>query len=148
MIGRTRPPAPVSRAAVITLALGLLGALIVALIFVDSADAHPRQPARVVGYASWENLSGCYAPGRCRMACGRNLDDRAFTVAANPRHGLACGARIEICATKRLRHCVIARVADRTGSPFDFELTAALMRALGSRGAGWDAPRSVWWRRR
>ena len=65
----------------------------------------PWERAWVTGYSTRENLTGCYAPGKypwqqrlCRTACGVNLDDRKYWVAANPRHGLGCGQIIQVCA--------------------------------------------------
>lgn len=121
--------------------------LLLVLVLSPSALA-ALQPARVVGYASWENLTGCYAPGRCRTACGPLLDDSALTVAANPALGLGCGARIVLCRTPGGRRCQPAVVMDRTASVFTFELTYRLSRLTGAPRAGWDGPRTLWWRRR
>ena len=118
-----------------------------ALAFSPSARAVEQhyRAARVVGYSTHENLTGCYAPHRCRTACGHDLNDNAYTVAANPRHGLGCGARIQLCRRPGYR-CVTALVADRTASVFDFELTIALSRATGG-GRDWSGARILYWQR-
>ena len=120
-----------------------------ALAFSPSAGAaeqhNPYRAAKVVGYSTHENLTGCYAPHRCHTACGRDLNDNAYTVAANPRHGLGCGARIQLCRRPGYR-CVTALVADRTASVFDFELTIALSKATGG-GRDWAGARTLYWRR-
>ena len=130
----------------------LLGvvAIILTVIYAPQAKAHkPKagwQRAYVTGYSTRENLTGCYAPGRCRMACGRDLNDNLYTVAANPRHGLGCGQKIIVCNRGK---CVKAVVMDRTASHFDFEFTVALAYATGSpRGyPAFATPRWVVWRK-
>ena len=109
--------------------------------------------AYVTAYSTRENLTGCYAPGqhwwqvrKCRTACGKNLDDRKFWVAANPRWGLGCGQVLQICKDKR---CVYAQVMDATASAFDFEFTYALAVATGAPRSypGFADPRFVVWRK-
>lgn len=109
-----------------------------------AAHASPWLRAYVTGYSTREHLTGCYAPARCRMACGGLLDDRRYTVAANPRLGLRCGQRIVVCGNG----CHVALVADRTASRFDFEFTYALAVATGApRGyPGFATPRVIVWR--
>jgi hypothetical protein len=149
-----------SRLAAAALAVALLAVVAVAVARAAAPRPDPA-PVRayVTGYSTRENLTGCYAPGRCRTACGTLLDDRAYTVAANPRHGLACGARIVICGGPVSRtfprssgptRCHRATVTDRTASSFDFELTIALACATGARCSypAFASPRWVrWWRR-
>ena len=115
--------------------------------------AQPWQRAWVTGYSTREWLTGCYAtlgrPGQhhaCRTACGQLLDDRQLWVAANPRHGLGCGQRIQVRAGGRT---VVATVMDRTASHFDFEFTVALACRTGARCAypAFADPRAVSWRR-
>ena len=114
--------------------------------------AGPWHKAWVTGYSTREFLSGCYATGKhpwqqrlCRTACGVNLDDRKYWVAANPRHGLGCGQVIQVCVKRR---CLYAQVMDRTASFFDFEFTYALAVATGAPRSypGFADPRWVVWR--
>lgn len=110
----------------------LLPVLLLTLLAINMARAGDGfQAASVVGYATTDvpALTGCYSPGRyqCRTACGTYLDDRAFTVAANPSFGLGCGQRLQLC-TVGFRSCQLVRVEDRTGSRFGFELTPAVER--------------------
>ena len=106
----------------------------------------PWHRAFVTGYSTRANLTGCYAPGRCRTACGVDLDDSKFWVAANPRWGLGCGQVIQICVNRR---CVYAQVMDKTASHFDFEFTYALAVMTGAPRSypGFADPRWVVWRK-
>ena len=103
------------------------------------------QQATATAYSTREHLEGCQSPGRCRTACGSWLDDRAFTVAANPRLNLGCGQRLIVCRPVP-RLCHRATVTDRTASGFGFEVSVALAAATGRTGAAWDAPRTVLYR--
>jgi len=111
---------------------------------VTQAGAPTWKVAHVTAYSTRENLTGCYAPGKCRTACGNLLNDKAFTVAANPRWGLGCGSRILFCNARR---CHTSTVTDRTGSYFDFEFSYALAMATGQTSRNWDSPRYVTWKR-
>jgi hypothetical protein len=102
----------------------------------------PGYTASAVGYSTHENLTGCYAPGKCRMACGGLLNDYAFTVAVNRRLGLRCNQRVRICD----RRCHNAIVKDVTLSGYDFELTYALALATGQTSRAWSDPHRIkWW---
>ena len=127
----------------------LLG-IVVALYYLGNANAHTKpgkgwNTAHVTGYSTRENLTGCYAPGQCRTACGVNLNDRKFWVAANPRWGLGCGQRIQVCG----KRCAIATVMDKTASHFDFEFTYALAVSTGAPNnyPGFANPRYIKWRK-
>ena len=70
--------------------------------------AGPWTRGFVTAYSTREPLSGCYAPGQhwwqqrlCRTACGVDLDDRKYWVAANPRWGLGCRQVIQVCVKRR-----------------------------------------------
>jgi hypothetical protein len=147
-----RTTEPAGLVSVVLLAIMLL--LVVGWA-VATARAASWKRGYVTGYSTRENLTGCYAPGRCRTACGTLLDDRAYTVAANPRHGLGCGQRIVVCGRSRAfpgtrERCHRATVTDRTASYFDFELTIALACATGARCAypAFADPRWITWRKR
>ena len=130
----------------------IIGAVAIFLtaMYAPEVKAHKPTPtwqrAYVTGYSTRENLTGCYAPGRCRTACGRDLNDRAMWVAANPRHGLGCGQKIMVCSKG---HCVQAIVMDKTASYFDFEFTYALAVATGAPRSypEFADPRYVVWRK-
>ena len=124
----------------------LLATVFAALVSVPSAQAGVWHKAYVTGYSTRENLTGCYSPGKCRTACGVNLDDSKFWVAANPRWGLGCGQKIIICNKGR---CVKAVVMDRTASRFDFEFTYALALATGAPKSypAFADPRWITWRK-
>jgi hypothetical protein len=127
-------------------------ALAAAVASSPPADAAGRwRSAHVTAYSTRENLTGCRGYFRsgeraCGTACPSPwgyLHDWQRTVAANPRLGLRCGARIVVCGTR----CSRATVTDSTASGFDMEFSYALAVATGApRGAGWDAPRYVRWR--
>ena len=128
-------------------------AAVAIVIATKASAADPWKRAWVTGYSTRENLTGCYAPGKypwqqrlCRTACGKNLDDRKYWVAANPRWGLGCGQVLQICKDKR---CVYAQVMDATASAFDFEFTYALAVATGAPRSypGFADPRFVVWRK-
>lgn len=126
--------------------LAVATAALVALVAVTEARARISWlRAYVTAYSTRENLTGCRTTnGRraCWMACGGVLRDSAFTVASNPRLGLRCGTRLEICG----HGCHYATVTDRTGSRFDMELSRALAIATGAPRFAFDAPRMVVWR--
>jgi len=114
--------------------------------------AGPWTRGFVTAYSTREPLSGCYAPGQhwwqqrlCRTACGVDLDDRKYWVAANPRWGLGCGQVIQVCVKRR---CLYAQVMDATASAFDFEFTWALAVATGAPRSypAFADPRFVVWR--
>jgi hypothetical protein len=115
--------------------------IVVSLVRAGDVEWHT---GLVTAYSTRENLTGCTSPGVCHTACGSLLNDRLFTVAANPRWGLGCGARIKFCF---LDKCKIATVTDRTASYFDFEFTYALALATGQTNRTWDSPRRVRWQR-
>jgi len=119
------------------------------LLGANTSNAHiPSKgwhKAYVTAYSTRENLTGCYAPGKCRTACGTLLNDNKFTVAANPRWGLGCGQLIGVCG----KRCAIATVMDKTASYFDFEFTYALAVYTGAPRSypGFADPRYVQWRK-
>ncbi len=148
-----------------------LAVALVSLLVVHDARSEPELhygpwgTATATAYSTQEALVGCNASG-CHTACGSLLNDRAYTVAANPALGLGCEARVEVCQLAaahgaqrdaatgsdlpRLKHaaaCHLATVTDRTGSAFSFEFSRALAYATGQRGAAWDSPRMIRWRR-
>ena len=131
--------------------LAVAAAAVAVVLQAQAAD--PWKRAWVTAYSTRENLTGCYAPGqhwwqvrKCRTACGKNLDDRKYWVAANPRWGLGCGQVLQICKDKR---CVYAQVMDATASAFDFEFTWALAVATGAPRSypAFANPRFVVWRK-
>ena len=112
-----------------------------AMVFVGNIRA---ATAWVTGYSTHENLTGCTSPGVCHTACGGLLIDRRRTVAANPKWGLGCGAKLRFCYRSK---CATATVTDRTGSYFDFEFSYALALATGQNPHNWASPRRVIWSR-
>lgn len=129
----------------------LTAALFLFVFNIASAVNSPvRHRAYVTAYSTHEHLTGChdshgnYTPGVCHTACGSLLNDKKFTVAANPKLNLDCGQRINFCGiVGRKAHCAIATVTDVTGSFFDFEFSYALTQATGQSSRNWADPHHV-----